>query len=243
MLSHEFSHAPFTSARLMWVQLPKFDREVNYFTWWPPCKVIQVDGLKIISEHGKLHSPWACWSHGNMAELMGIFSKSIRVHLRCEVGGCMWSGHWLAEGSGIWLNSWGCFQNPSECTYAVKLMGACEVAIGLLKGREYGWIHGDVFKIHESVFTLWSWWVHVKCPLACWMDGNMAEFMLMFSKSIRIHFTLWRCWGYVNFTLACWTHGWPCEVKGILLNSWESILNPSEFCLRCEDIGCMCAVC
>ena len=55
-------------------------------------------------------------------ELMGMFFKSARVHLRCEVlGPCGEAGACLGRGSE--LNSWGCSLNPPEFIYTVKCWG------------------------------------------------------------------------------------------------------------------------
>ena len=77
---------------------------------------------------------------------------------------------------------------------------------------------------------------------AFWTQGHLAEPMGTHFKSIKVPFTPWWCWGYVHYTLAYWTNGRLCEVQGIWLNSWESILNPLELCLRCEDVEAICAV-
>ena len=72
--------------------------------------------------HLSLLNSWmAWWSKMDMAELMGMHSKSIRVHFtlwRC--GGhvdytlACWTHGWLGGVKGIWLNSLGCILNPSE---------------------------------------------------------------------------------------------------------------------------------
>ena len=49
----------------------------------------------------------------------------------------------------------------------------------------------------------------------------------------------WNGMEWNGVLMACCTHGWPGEVKGIFLNSWESVSNPSEFSLRCEDVGAL----
>ena len=76
--------------------------------------------------------------------------------------------------------------------------------------------------------------------VAWWSTGHMAELMGKHFKTIGVLFTLWGCRGHESCTLACWTHecffvGW----KNRWLSSWEPILHPSNFCLRCKDVGCM----
>ena len=116
----------------------------------------------------------------------------------------------------------------------------------LVKYKEYVWTHGKAFQIHQSF--VYAVKVLGACELylsflnswvSWWSTRNMSELMGEHFESIRVLFTLWRCWVHVSYTLACWTHGCLGEVRGVLLKSWESILNPSEFCLRCEDVACM----
>ena len=62
-----------------------------------------------------------------VAERTGMFSKSIRIHLRCEVGGCTWSRHPFAEGAGCVAENMGMLSKSIRSIYAVKSAGACEV--------------------------------------------------------------------------------------------------------------------
>ena len=145
------------------------------------------------------------------------------------------------------------FHIHQSSAYAVKMLGSCELHLGLLNSWVALWSTGHMaeligrhFKSSKVLFTLWRCWGCVTNTFACWVQGgalcstgDVAELMGKHFKSIRVLSTLWRCTSFVNYTLACWVHGMLCEVQGMWLNSWESITNPSEFCLRCEDVGAL----
>ena len=72
------------------------------------------------------------------AELMGMYFKYTRIQLRCEVVFMVLFNRVGAELMG--MNSWGCISNTLELNYAVKLFFHDALQSG------WNWTHGDVFK-------------------------------------------------------------------------------------------------